>query len=165
MRRTGVSLPPFQTFLESHATEIHRLVLAIVGHSDADDVFQETFIAALGAYGDLPADTDLGAWIATIAVRKAIDVHRRRTRHAIPVADPPATSTEPSEPADDALWNEVRRLPPKQRVAVAGRFGADLSYDRLAELLECSPDAARRNVHEGITTLRTRVVQRMEGDR
>lgn len=160
-----MSLPPFQTFLESHAAEVHRLVLAVAGHPDADDAFQETFLSALRAYGDLRADTDLGAWVATIAVRKAIDVHRRRTRHAIPVADLPVTSTEPSEPADDALWDEVRRLPPKQRVAVAGRFGADLSYDRLAELLECSPDAARRNVHEGITTLRTRVVQTMEADR
>lgn len=160
-----MSLPPFQTFLESHATEVHRLALAMVGHPDADDVFQETFLSALRAYGDLPADSDLGAWVATIAVRKAIDVHRRRARHAVPVADPPATSADASEPADDVLWGEVRRLPPKQRVAVAGRFGADLSYDRLGELLGCSPDAARRNVHEGITTLRTRVAHTTEGVR
>lgn len=155
-----MSLPPFQSFLASHAEEVHRLLVAIAGPQEAADAFQETFLSALRAYPDLPADTDLGAWVATIAARKGIDVHRRRTRQAIPVADPPVPGVEPDEPQDvdvnGTLWEEVRRLPDKQRVAVGGRFGADLSYERLAELLDCSQDAARRNVHEGLTKLRER---------
>lgn len=156
-----MSLPPFQSFLSSHADEVHRLLVAIAGPQEAADAFQETFLSALRAYPDLPADTDLGAWVATIAARKGIDVHRRRTRQAIPVAEPPAPGVEPDEPwegtGDGTLWEQVRRLPDKQRVAVGGRFGADLSYERLAELLGCSQDAARRSVHEGLTKLRERI--------
>lgn len=149
-----MSLPPFQTFLTAHAGRVHRLLVALVGPQDAADAFQETFLAALRAYPDLPAETDLGAWIATIAGRKAIDEHRRRARRPLPVAEPPDRGVAVEEPADGSVWAEVRRLPPKQRLAVAGRFGADLSYDELARILDCSRDAARRNVHEGLTTLR-----------
>lgn len=157
-----MSLPPFQSFLTDHADRVHRLLVALLGRQEAADAFQETFLAALRAYPDLPADTDLGAWIATIAGRKAIDEHRRRARHAVPVADPPVVGVAPAEPADRSLWEEVRRLPPKQRLAVAGRFGADLPYDELARILDCSRDAARRNVHEGLTSLRRRLAPEEE---
>lgn len=153
-----MSLPPFQSFLAAHADEVHRLLVAVVGPQDAADAFQETFLSALRAYTDLPADADLGAWITTIAARKGIDVHRRRARHAIPVADPPDAGVPAEEPRDGTVWEQVRRLPDKQRLAVAGRFGADLSYERLAEILDCSQDAARRSVHEGLTKLRRRII-------
>lgn len=151
-----MSLPPFQSFLTVHADRVHGLLVALLGPEEAADAFQETFLAALRAYPDLPAETDLGAWVATIAGRKAIDEHRRRARRPVPVADLPERGVAAEEPADGSLWAEVRRLPPKQRVAVAGRFGADLSYEALAAILDCSRDAARRNVHEGLTTLRGR---------
>lgn len=160
-----MSLPPFQTFLVAHADRVHRLLVAVAGRQEAADAFQETFLAALRAYPDLPPDTDLGAWIATIAARKGIDVHRRRARHAIPVAEPPERAVDAHEPVDAALWEEVRRLPTKQRLAIAGRFGADLPYDDLARVLDCSPAAARRSVHEGLTKLRQRIAVGAENAR
>ena len=49
----------------------------------------------------------------------------------------------------------VSALPPKQRSAVVLRFATDMSYGRIAqEMLDCSEDAARRNVHEGLQKLR-----------
>lgn len=159
-----MSLPPFHSFLTAHADEVHRLLVVIAGPQEAADAFQETFLSALRAYPDLPADTDLGAWIRTIATRKGIDVHRRRVRYAVPVAEPPEAGTEDPEPRDDgSLWDEVGRLPTKQRLAIAGRFGADLSYERLAGLLDCSQEAARRSVHEGLSKLRQRITP--EGER
>jgi len=47
-----------------------------------------------------------------------------------------------------------RELPEKQRVAVFLRSAAELSYAEVAEALDCSQDAARRNVHEGLKRLR-----------
>jgi RNA polymerase sigma factor (sigma-70 family) len=52
------------------------------------------------------------------------------------------------------LWAAVRELPPKQRAAVYCRSVLGIPYDELAELLECSRDAARRSVHEGLKRLR-----------
>ncbi|MGH2580813.1 MAG: RNA polymerase sigma factor, partial [Actinomycetota bacterium] len=48
-----MSLPPFATFLEEHRVPVYRFLLASVGPGNADDCFQETFLAALRAYPKL----------------------------------------------------------------------------------------------------------------
>ena len=48
----------------------------------------------------------------------------------------------------------VSGLPPKQRSAVVLRFATDMSYAGIGARLDCSEDAARRNVHEGLKKLR-----------
>src|SRR5262249_40167302 len=45
--RVSARLPPFEAFLESTRTVVYRYLVAAVGPVDADDVFQETFLAAL----------------------------------------------------------------------------------------------------------------------
>jgi RNA polymerase sigma factor (sigma-70 family) len=150
-------LPPFQRFLDVHREPVWRFLLASVGPGEAEDCFQETFISALRAYPRLRADSNLGAWVMTIAHRKALDAHRGRARRALPVAEPHAveTSGPPSAPArDDALWRAVGELPARQRAAVVLRFVADLPHRDVAAAIGCSEDAARRSLHEGLTKLR-----------
>jgi len=153
-----VSLPPFQALLDAHGAAVHRFVLASVGPTDADDCFQEALIAALRAYPRLTHADNLRAWLLRIAQRKVIDAHRARARRPVPVAAPPERPDDapPPLPIDGqpAIWARVRALPEKQRVAVLLRSAADLSYAEVAEALECSQDAARRNVHEGLKRLR-----------
>jgi RNA polymerase sigma factor (sigma-70 family) len=48
----------------------------------------------------------------------------------------------------------VGALPPKQRAAVALRYGSDLPHAEIAAALGCSPAAARRSLHEGLKRLR-----------
>ncbi len=43
-------LPPFERFLEANRATVYRFLLVAVGPVEADDVFQETFLAALRAY-------------------------------------------------------------------------------------------------------------------
>ena len=62
-----------------------RFLVASAGRDEADDCFQETFLAALRAYPRLPASADHRAWLLTIAHRKAIDAHRARSRRPLPV--------------------------------------------------------------------------------
>jgi DNA-directed RNA polymerase specialized sigma24 family protein len=45
-------------------------------------------------------------------------------------------------------------LPPKQRAAVALRYACDLPHAEIAAALGCSPEAARRSLHEGMKRLR-----------
>ena len=47
-----MALPPFQTFLDRHAAELMRFLVALTGPDEAEDCFQETCLAALRA---LPA--------------------------------------------------------------------------------------------------------------
>jgi len=146
--------PPFQRFLEDHRTEVYRFLRAAVGPDDADDCLQETFMAALRAYPRLRPGSDLRAWVLTIARRKAVDAHRARARRPIAMADPPERRSLPPDEADPELWAEVRRLPDRQRTAVALRFAGDLPYARIGEVMGCSEEAARRSVHEGLRRLR-----------
>jgi RNA polymerase sigma factor (sigma-70 family) len=153
-----VSLPPFQALLDAHGAAVYRFVVASVGPADADDCFQEACIAALRAYPQLTHGENLRAWLLRIAQRKAIDAHRARARRPVPVASPPERpGPEPVPESLDgqpAVWARMRALPEKQRVAVFLRTAADLSYAEVADALECSQDAARRNVHEGLKRLR-----------
>src|SRR3954451_24274625 len=126
-----------------------------VGRTDADDCFQETFLAALRAYPKLDDARNLHGWLLTIAHRKAIDHHRANGRKPIPVAEVPETPTENGiSTPDQGLWDAVASLPPKQRAAVGLRYGSDLPHDEIAAALGCSPEAARRSLHEGLKRLR-----------
>jgi RNA polymerase sigma factor (sigma-70 family) len=152
----SVNLPPFQALLEEHRTDVYRFLVATAGSAEADDAFQETWIAALRAYPKLRRADNLRAWLFRIAQNKSIDAHRARGRRAVPVAAVPegASGGGLADPGDDELWERVRRLPAKQRTAVYCRSVLAMSYDELAVLLESSEDAARRNVHEGLKRLR-----------
>ena len=146
-----MGLPPFQRFLDAHRDDVYRFLVASVGRHDAEDCFQETFLAALRAYPRLSDGSNLKGWVLTIANRKAIDVHRRRRREGGEVPELVAPERLDGEPT---LWSEVRRLPDKQRAAVVHRYVNDLAYAQIGEVMGCTADAARRSVHEGLKKLR-----------
>ncbi len=147
-------LPPFQTLLDEYAPDVMGVLRGAVGRNDAEDCFQETFLAALRAYPKLDNSDNLRGWLLTIAHRKAIDQHRSNGRKPVPVADPPEIAVEDPELSDNRVWAVVAELPPKQRAAVALRYGSDLPHAEIAAALGCSPEAARRSLHEGIKRLR-----------
>jgi len=160
METVSDGIPPFQRFLDTHREDVWRFLVSFAGPAEAEDCFQETFIAALRAYPRLRRDSNLRAWVLTIAHRKALDAHRARARRAVPVAEPDAAQplAAPSRPErDDGLWAAVGALPPRQRSAVVLRFLADLAHRDIAAAIGCSEDAARRSLHEGLTTLRKAV--------
>lgn len=97
------------------------------------------------------------AWLLTIARNKALDHHRARARRPIPSDTLPDLPAPPRAEADPGLWAAVNELPDRQRAAVALRFACDLRYREVGEAMGTSADAARRNVHEGLRKLRTRV--------
>jgi RNA polymerase sigma factor (sigma-70 family) len=148
----------FETIVARHASTVLRVCRAVVGASDADDAWSETFIAALRTYPDLPADANVEAWLVTIAHRKAIDIVRRAARRAIPVAEPPDRATTDGAPSAAAAGGDVARvltaLPTKQRQAVAYHYLAGLPYTEVAAITGGTTEAARRAAADGIASLR-----------
>jgi RNA polymerase sigma factor (sigma-70 family) len=146
--------PPFENVVSQHGATVLRVARAVLGHADADDAWSDTFLAAMKAYPELPADANLEAWLVTIAHHKAIDITRASARRAIPVPDTP-DGPSPSH-ADDhfELTEAVAALPTKQRQAVAYHYLAGLPYAEIATLLDSSAAAARRAAADGIATLR-----------
>jgi RNA polymerase sigma factor (sigma-70 family) len=157
----AVRLPPFQALMDEHRDDVYRFLVASLGREDADDCFQETFIAALRGYPRLRNSSNLRSWLFTIAHRKAIDAHRARSRRAVPVEEVPeqptadATAGSSTLNGEPELWRAVRGLPAKQRQAVLHRYVNDLAYVDIGQVMGCSEDAARRSVHEGLKKLRT----------
>jgi RNA polymerase sigma factor (sigma-70 family) len=153
-----VSPPPFQLFLDAHRDDVWRFLVAAVGRHDADDCFQETFLAALRAYPRLRPDSNPRAWVLTIAHRKALDHHRARKRRPVPTDPLPERDADSGEPGSgDDIWSQVRGLPAKQRAAVLLRYAGDLSHREIAAVLGCSEEAARRSAHEGLKRLRQEI--------
>src|SRR3954471_16999851 len=86
--------PPFQRFLDQHREPVLAFLRALVGPVEADDCFQETFLAAMRGY-DRMDGRHPRAWVMTIARSKAIDHHRARSRRP-----------EPSDDVDDSAAPE-----------------------------------------------------------
>ena len=148
-------LPPFETVVTAHGPTVLRVCRAVLGRTDAEDAWSETFLAALRAYPDLPPGSNVQAWLVTIAHRKAIDQVRAAIRRPVPtdtVPDQPGAEA-PGEWADD-LWQALALLPLKQRQCVAYHHLAGLPYADVAALLGGSADAARRAAADGVATLR-----------
>jgi len=146
-------LPPFQALLDEHSADVMAVLRGAVGRGDAEDCFQETFLSALRAYPKLEDASNLRGWLLTIASRKAVDHHRANGRQPLPMAEPPEIAVNDPEPEGE-IWALVGELPPKQRAAVELRYACDLPHAEIAAALGCSPEAARRSLHEGMKRLR-----------
>jgi RNA polymerase sigma factor (sigma-70 family) len=152
-----VSLPPFEHVVAEHSRVVLRVCRALLPLDDAQDAAADTFLSALRAYPRLRPESDVKAWLVTIAHRKALDVLRVRARAALPLADLPERASAAAEPLPDGeLWDAVRALPDKQREAVAYRYVADLPYAEVGALMGTSEAAARRNAADGVKALRRR---------
>jgi RNA polymerase sigma factor (sigma-70 family) len=156
-------LAPFAEIVERHAADVWRFSASQVGRERADDVFQETMLAALSAYPGLRDPGSVRSWLLQIAARKSVDLFRAGSRAPVPVAEPePAgdsgMAVDP-EPRDEALWARVGALPEKQRQAVGLRFLLDLEYSDIGAAMRTSPEAARRSVFEALRTLRAQTAE------
>ncbi len=133
---------------------------AMVGRDDAEDCFQETFIAAMRAYERMDG-AHPRAWVMTIARRKAIDHHRARARRPEPREDVPDAAAPPRTGGlgdlDGEVWSAVAELSEAQRSAVALRYAGDLPYREIAAALDCTEEAARRRVADGLRELRKHI--------
>ncbi|MCC3300826.1 RNA polymerase sigma factor [Arthrobacter sp. zg-Y895] len=147
-------MKPFEQIVREHGPAVLRVCRAVLGPDEAEDAWSETFLAALGAYPDLPDGANVQAWLVTIAKRKAVDQHRSTARNPVPVDDVPEPVRAPQADTD-GLWWALKTLPVRQREALAYHHLAGLPYADVARLLGGSEAACRRSAADGIKKLRT----------
>lgn len=146
---------PFDQVVTECGPVVLRVCRALLPLADAEDAWSETFLAALRAYPELDEGANVQAWLVTIAHRKAIDVHRAAARRPVAVERLPERPSEQPE-SDPQLWDAVRELPTRQRLAVAYHYMAGLPYREIAEITGGTTEAARRAAADGIRALRAR---------
>jgi len=142
--------------VQRHGPTVLRVCRAVVGPDAAEDAWSETFLAALRAYPALRPDSNVEAWLVTIAHRRALDQARARARRAVPTDDLPELGTSAGVPAEweSDLASALAELPLKQRQTVAYHYLAGLPYADVARVLGGTADAARRAGADGIAALR-----------
>jgi RNA polymerase sigma factor (sigma-70 family) len=159
---------PLEKLVVLYGATVLRVCRAVVGLEDAEDVWQETFIAALRAYPELPPDANVEAWLVTIAHRKSLDAVKAVRRRAVPVPEVPESPSTHGIPDDertaDGIWRTVANLPDKQRQVIAYRYLADLPFNDIAAIVGGSPAAARRAASDGIKSLRAAAAAGSEGE-
>ena len=148
-------LPPFSALVDAHKDALWRHLVATTGADDAPDLLQDTLLTALRAYPSLRSGENLRGWLFAVAHSRVVDAARARERRPVPVGAVPDAPARPApDTDDDDLWAAVRRLPDKQRGAVALRYVADLPYADIGTALGCSEAAARQNVRAALARLR-----------
>lgn len=149
---------PFERIVQDYGLNVLRVCRALLDEHRAQDAWSETFLSALKAYPQLAEDANVSAWLVRIARNKAIDELRKNKPEILDdhlqweqADDQVNLETE----ADNLqLWQEVSKLPQKQRTVVGYRYLGGLSYAQIAQLVSGSEAAARRAGSDGIKNLR-----------
>ena len=146
----------FGEILERHEREIFAYALRLTGsRADADDLYQETFLAAFRAWPP-PRRGNERAWLYRIATNKAID-RARRTKRLVPLKDLRLAAPERDGVSLTDLATAVRTLPAGQRAAFVLRKVEGRPYAEVAEVLGCSEEAARSRVAEAMKKVKEAV--------
>ena len=140
---------------ERHAPDVLRFLRGLVAHDDADDLLQETFLAASRNAAGFRHGSAL-PWLLTIAGRRVRDERKyraRRSRRERAVGEERSELQEASV-TDDGIDEHVRTLPPRQRAALELRYVHDLTHAQVASVLGVSLRTAKAWSAQGLAMLR-----------
>jgi RNA polymerase sigma-70 factor (ECF subfamily) len=119
----------------------------LADEAQAEDVVQEAFLKVLaGARRYRPAAT-FRTYLCNVVWRLCVDAYRRKK--PLRLADTPLPAQRSLDPQADALRREVSRtvqdevakLPHRQRMALVLKHFEGMSYDEIAQALDCTPRA------------------------
>lgn len=136
--------------------QIRKIVL---GHDDANDVLQNTFIKVWTSIDNFRGDSKLSTWLYRIAVNEAITfLNKQRTQNNISVDDADTflmSKLESDEyfDGDEAqlkLQKAILTLPEKQRIVFNMKYFNEMKYEDMSEILETSVGALKASYHHAV---------------
>jgi RNA polymerase sigma factor (sigma-70 family) len=128
----------FEMFYREQYARVLAGSVGLAGEVEvARDATNEAFARALERWPTVRAMASPGGWVQAVALNELRRVLRRRRleRFLIPRR---ATAAPPVDLVDGAVWDAVRRLPPRQRTAIALRYVHDLPEAAIAEAMGIS---------------------------
>jgi len=139
----------FDDFYRREYRHVLGLAFVLTGNQwVAQDTAQDAFTAAFRHWRSIVAYDSPGAWVRRVTCNRAASVLRRRVREAkalMRLAAWTQTHIELEE-GDEAFWQAVRRLPPRQAQAVALYYLEDYSVRKIAEVLDCSEGTVKTHL-------------------
>ena len=161
----------FEAFFHEGFDRTLRLVLRIVPTvAEAEDVAAEAFARAYADWSRVGSLEHRLAWVLRVATNLAVDTVRPRRRRLLPLGIEAAGAVRDRSLGEDdlairhALVAALRRLPARQREAIALRYLADLSVDEVAHALGTAPTTVKTHLRRGLKSLRTVIGSNWEGE-
>ena len=151
----------FVHLFDTHVETVYRYVhLRCRDHALAEDITQETFMAAIRRHDD-PSMVTIG-WLQTVARNRLIDVLRRKTRYDQKLRLVAATGVEDEVDIAERLRVEAAldELPMHYRLVLMLRYINGLSVRAIAKEL----DRTEKSVESLVTQARRALTKILELD-
>ena len=129
----------FETLLASSKTAVERWLKAHIGNrADAEDILQETCLAAFRGFTGLQNKASFLPWILGIARRKCADWYRVQAKRRTVLMDHLPDQPELA-PVDSAVEETLDSLPEKDRLMLRMFYQERLSQRQISDQL-CIPE-------------------------
>ncbi len=163
-----------QVLYQTHYASAFRLAYLLLQDAcDAEEVVQDAFVYVLRNLRRYdPARGSFWVWLRVALVSRCRNKHRRQRFRLVALetldvspqcrADDPSSLLE-TRSAQRMVWEALRRVSPGARDALVLRYYEGLSYEEIAWVLGCSPEAARARVTNGKVQLRRLLAASEEG--
>lgn len=151
----------FEAFYARESTALVGLAYVLTGSRyGAEDLAQEGFLAAYRHWDRIAGYDDPGAWVRRVVANRAVSGFRRsRAEARALIRLRPTEYVVPEMPVEsERVWQEVRRLPARQRQVIALRYLDRRPIAEIARILECSENTVKTHLLRGKHAL----VQRLE---
>jgi RNA polymerase sigma-70 factor (ECF subfamily) len=139
----------FEDFYRQEHRHVLGLAFVLTGNQwVAEDTAQDAFTAAFRRWRSIVTYDSPSAWIRRVTCNRAASVLRRRVREAKALMRLVGRTQSYIEldDGDDAFWQAVRQLPPRQAQVVALYYMEDYSVRQIAEVLDCSEGTVKTHL-------------------
>jgi RNA polymerase sigma-70 factor (ECF subfamily) len=156
----------FRILVERHQERIRNLIYSIFHEPEiVDDLSQEVFIKAYEALPNFRFQSSFYTWLYRIAVNKSRDELRKRKvrrwfslQTMLDSSDKDLSAKIVVEPRDNELQELVaaglQSLPDKYRIAITLKDIDGLSYEEIAEIMECEIGTVKSRLSRARAMLR-----------
>jgi RNA polymerase sigma-70 factor, ECF subfamily len=146
------SASDLEALFRLHWPRAYRAAYLVVHDAAAaEDIAQESFLAAIRNLDRFDRRRPFGPWLHRIAVNRAIDWSRaRRLRGEGELVDAPAADPEP---LDESLLAALAALPPDHRAVIVLRYLLEYTPGEIAELLGLPRGTVNSRLRRGLDAL------------
>ena len=145
-----------EEIINRYQNMVYGLALARTNSpADADDVFQEVFLACFQSGKIFRDEEHRKAWL----LRTTVNISRRFTastwrRKTVPLSEREDAPVLFQEPGEDLVWEAVQALEERYRLPIYLLYFQELSTQEIAKALSLRPGTVRMRLSRGRDMLR-----------
>ena len=141
--------------IEAYQSTVYGIALTRTGsQADADDIFQEVFLAYFRRNPAFREEDHRKAWLINTTINCTKKHLRQRRRAGVPLEELPEEAIVFYAPEDTALYDAMRALPEPYRTAMHLFYFEDMPAERIAKALDQRPGTVRMQLTRGRVLLR-----------